>query len=92
MIFKSIRWRFQIWYGIILTGVLTAFGFTSYQLERGRQFRHIDGELQRWVNGLVGVLHQPQGRPRPPWERPFDRRPMRENQRPPDRPFAEGGP
>ena len=92
MIFKSIRWRFQIWYGIILIGVLTAFGFTSYQLERGRQFRHIDGELQRRVNGLIGVVHQPQGRPRLLEERPFDRPPLRENRRPIDRPFAEGGP
>ena len=36
MIFKSIKWRLQIWYGLILVVVLAGFGFTAYQLERGR--------------------------------------------------------
>jgi len=31
-IFKSIKWRLQIWYGLILVVVLTGFGFTAYQL------------------------------------------------------------
>ena len=34
-IFKSIKWRLQIWYGLILVVVLAGFGFTAYQLERG---------------------------------------------------------
>ena len=38
-IFKSIKWRLQLWYGLILVVVLAGFGFTSYQLERGRQVR-----------------------------------------------------
>ena len=33
-IFKSIKWRLQIWYGLILVAVLAGFGFTAYQLER----------------------------------------------------------
>ena len=51
-IFKSIKWRLQIWYGLILVVVLAGFGFTAYQLERNRQFRRIDDELHR----RVGVL------------------------------------
>ena len=61
MIFKSIRWRLQIWYGLILMVVLAGFGFTSYQLECGRQFRRIDEELQRRVGMLASVMRQPPG-------------------------------
>ena len=39
MISKSIKWRLQIWYGLILVVVLAGFGFTAYQLERGRHVR-----------------------------------------------------
>ena len=48
-IFKSIKWRLQIWYGLILVVVLAGFGFTAYQLERGRQLGRIDDELHRRV-------------------------------------------
>jgi len=59
MIFKSIKWRLQLWYGLILVVVLAGFGFTAYQLERGRQFRRIDDELHRRVGVLAGALHRP---------------------------------
>ena len=36
---NSIRWRLQIWYGLILVAVLAGFGATAYQLERGRVYR-----------------------------------------------------
>lgn len=88
MIFKSIRWRLQVWYGVILMAVLAGFGFTSFQLERGRQFRRIDEELQRRVGALANVIRQPPGRP---GERSLGRSSQRENQFPPDRPFG-GGP
>ena len=88
MIFKSIRWRLQIWYGLILMVVLAGFGFTSFQLERGRQFRRIDEELQRRVGTLANVFRQPPGRA--PEERPPGRPPRRENQLPPGRPSGDG--
>ena len=59
MFFKSIRWRLQIWYGLILVGVLAGFGFTAYHLQRGRQFRRVDDELQRRVGELSSTLRMP---------------------------------
>jgi two-component system OmpR family sensor kinase len=77
-LFKSIKWRLQIWYGLILVTVLAGFGFTAFQLERGRVFRRVDDELQRRVGALAQLLRQPprnrgpQGPEGPPGERPFD--------------------
>ena len=73
-IFKSIRWRLQLWYGLVLVVVLAGFGFTAYQLERGRQFRQIDDELMRRVGIIANALRPP---PRPPdaGRPPFDRPP-----------------
>ena len=79
MFINSIRWRLQIWYGAILLAVLAGFGFTSFQLERGRQFRRIDEELQRRVGALANVIRQPPGRERGPGERLLGRPPPREN-------------
>ena len=59
MIFNSIRGRLQLWYGLILVAVLVGFGVTAYQLERGRQMRRIDSELQRRVNLLASALRPP---------------------------------
>jgi len=64
-IFKSIKWRLQLWYGLILVLVLAGFGFTAYQLEWGRQMRRIDDELHRRVNLLAGALRPPPRRPAP---------------------------
>jgi heavy metal sensor kinase len=59
MIFKSIKWRLQLWYGLILVLVLVGFGVTAYQLERGRQMRQVDDELQHRFGVLADALHQP---------------------------------
>jgi len=58
-IFKSIKWRLQLWYGLILVLVLVGFGFTAYQLERGQIFRRIDDELNRRAEILAAALHRP---------------------------------
>lgn len=52
-ILNSMRWRLQLWYGALLLAVLCGFGFTAYQLERGRVLRQIDEELQRRLPILV---------------------------------------
>ena len=59
MIFNSIRWRLQIWYGLILLAVLAGFGATAYQLERGRVFKRVDDGLQQRIGALASVLHPP---------------------------------
>ncbi len=43
--YHSIRWRLQLWMGIILATVLTGFGLVVYQLERRETFSEIDGAL-----------------------------------------------
>jgi heavy metal sensor kinase len=76
MIPQSIKWRLQIWYGLILVVVLAGFGFTAYQLERNRQFRQIDGELHHRIGVLSNALHRqnPRGQNagRPPRGQDFD--------------------
>ncbi|HXE42867.1 MAG TPA: hypothetical protein VN516_07565, partial [Candidatus Baltobacteraceae bacterium] len=68
-IFNSIKWRLQIWYGLILVAVLVWFGFTAYVLEYGRRMQRVDDDLHRRFKILTDALHdsQPpfQNRPRP---------------------------
>ena len=91
-IFKSIKWRLQIWYGLILVVVLAGFGFTAYQLEYGRQMRRIDGELHLRFGMVANALREsnPPNRPRlgnpPEDQRPGDGLPPRRN--PPPRKFV----
>src|SRR5215813_11870261 len=101
MIFRSIRWRLQIWYGLMLLAVLAGFGFTAYRLERGRQFRELDEQLNRRTSVLMAALGSPLRRPGPPErdlrpgpdddlpEGPLDGPPGRF---PPDRPRGLPGP
>ena len=71
MIPKSIKWRLQIWYGLILVVVLAGFGVMAYQLERGRQIRRVDDELHRRFLVLIKVLRPgPPQLERPPQDRP----------------------
>jgi signal transduction histidine kinase len=72
-IFKSIKWRLQIWYGLILVVVLAGFGLTAYQLERNRQFRQVDDELHRRIGVLASALHRPPPRRQDAGQQPFDR-------------------
>ncbi len=83
-IFKSIKWRLQIWYGLILVVVLAGFGFTAYQLERGRQFRRIDDELHKRIGVIGNALHRPPMRGPNAGGQPFNR--------PPRGQFSEDGP
>jgi two-component system OmpR family sensor kinase len=74
-IFNSIKWRLQIWYGLILVIVLAGFGFTAYQLEIHRQFSRIDDELKRRFAVIADALHGTQQRRPPPDGLPPDQRP-----------------
>jgi two-component system OmpR family sensor kinase len=88
--FKSIKWRLQLWYGLILVLVLAGFGFTAYQLEWGRQMRRIDDELQRRSGVIAAALRPPpprgpgfDGQPFPLPGQPPDEAPPGQNPRPP---------
>ncbi len=82
MIFKSIRWRLQLWYGLLLVAVLAGFGITAYQFERGRVFQNLDEELQHRTAALITGL----GHAGPDGGDPFHDHPP-----PPDDPL-DGGP
>jgi hypothetical protein len=69
-ILKSIKWRLQLWYGLILVVVLAGFGITAYQLDRNRQFRQIDDELHRRIDFLTKGLHRPPPPARAEWKSP----------------------
>jgi signal transduction histidine kinase len=71
-LFKSIKWRLQIWYGLILVVVLAGFGFTAYQLERGRMLRKVDNDLNMRLHLITEAFHLPPHRPGfgPPPDRP----------------------
>ena len=58
MIFNSIRWRLQAWYGLILVAVLAGFGLTAYRVAHDNQLRRIDQDLEQHLMALM--------RPRPP--------------------------
>jgi heavy metal sensor kinase len=83
MNFKSIKWRLQLWYGLILVVVLVGFGVTAHELERNRIFHRVDDETHRRIGALAQQLHGPPHRPqqgRPPGDFPP----------PPE--FSDGGP
>jgi heavy metal sensor kinase len=61
MIFNSIRWRLQIWHGLILISVLTGFGLTAYHVARDNQLRRIDQDLDQHMMALLRPM--PPGRP-----------------------------
>jgi two-component system, OmpR family, sensor kinase len=72
---NSIRWRLQIWYGVILAVLLAGFGATAFQLMRGGTYRRVDDELQHRVGELSQLLRQPPRNRGPegrPGGRPFD--------------------
>ena len=47
MFTRSLRWRIQIWHGLLLVAVLAGFGWTSYRLARDSRQHRTDEELQR---------------------------------------------
>lgn len=88
-IFNSIRWRLQIWYGVILVALVAGFGITAYELERTHIFRRVDDELQPRAGFMVATLRQPvrnrrqDGRP-PADGMPADNGPPPNDDPPPD--------
>jgi two-component system, OmpR family, sensor kinase len=92
MFFNSIRWRLQLWHGLLLVFVLTGFGLTAYHFERGNRLRRIDQGLQHRVSVLANAMRRVSDPParfppvrermRPPERRPADEPPPRAMERP----------
>jgi two-component system OmpR family sensor kinase len=55
--FSSIRWRLQLWYGLLLVGVLVGFGVMAYRLESARLMRQVDDSLESLLPVLVASQH-----------------------------------
>jgi len=64
MVFHSIRWRLQLWHGLILLVVLAGFGFTAHRLQRANELRRVDQELQQRLGPAMEAMRRP-----PPGER-----------------------
>jgi two-component system, OmpR family, sensor kinase len=105
--FRSIRWRLQLWHGVMLALVLTGFGVTAWRLERATQFQRVDQELERHVGAIANAMRRDGGpadrpaqdpppqdrapRDQPPGTRPPQNRPPQD--RPPqDQPPRDGPP
>lgn len=75
MIFlHSIRWRLQLWHGLLLAFVLAGFGVTAARLHRADEWARIDRSLEERLASLPGGLRRDGGFP---GKRPFmDRGPM----------------
>jgi two-component system, OmpR family, sensor kinase len=52
---RSIRWRLQLWHGLLLALVLACFGFTAWRLQLGNQLRRTDEALQQRVSILTAI-------------------------------------
>lgn len=59
--FHSIRWRVQLWHGVILLLAVAAFCLTAHQLARNNQQRRIDRELfdaeRLLIRGIILALN-----------------------------------
>jgi signal transduction histidine kinase len=63
----SIRWRLQLWHGLLLLAVLAGFFATALRLQEAGILRTVDQDLTDRVGALVAALHPgPGGRPFPP--------------------------
>jgi two-component system, OmpR family, sensor kinase len=53
---KSIRWRLQFWYAVVLLAVVSGFAIYLYYEVRAARYREIDADLIVAVNHLDSVL------------------------------------
>jgi heavy metal sensor kinase len=58
--FKSLRWRLQVWHAFVLLIVLTSFGAIVYDLQWKTRLQQIDAELNRITNSML--QRRPPGR------------------------------
>lgn len=69
MLLRSIRWRLQVWYGVLFALLLGGFGFAEFQLERVRILRDTDAKLDELVDRMMKTLPAGEHAGRPPHPR-----------------------
>ena len=81
--FKSLRWRLQVWHAIVLLIVLTSFGGIVHSLHWQTRLQQVDAELDRTAGVVMSQLRRLL--PRPPGGRPGGgRRPRRADEANPE--------
>jgi two-component system, OmpR family, sensor kinase len=74
---NSIRWRIQLWHGLLLLAVLTGFGFTAYHFLQVNEKRQVEAQLRLkhyLIHDEITRLHDgPGGRQREEEEEFFAR-------------------
>ena len=63
---NSIRWRIQLWHGVLLLLVLGVFGVTAWRLQYNNELRILDGRLHLLLAELHVGLAQGGDTPPPP--------------------------
>jgi two-component system OmpR family sensor kinase len=58
MLFNSIRWRLQIWFGFLLLSLLIGFGIVVYRLERNHLIKDVDSQLDQRVSSIAFDLRR----------------------------------
>ena len=66
--FHSVRWRLQLWHGLLLVLALAGFGFTAWELQRENQLVRMDHELEQRMGIVEGAIRtdKPPADDRPP--------------------------
>lgn len=57
-VFRSIRWRLQLWYGALFAVILASLAVTAYEVEANARMDRIDAELERKMLVLNGVTRR----------------------------------
>jgi heavy metal sensor kinase len=55
---RTLRFRLTVWYGVVLTAVLGAFGVLVYQTTRHRMLQHQDEPLREMAAAVVHILNE----------------------------------
>ena len=76
--FKSLRWRLQVWHALVLLIVLISFGGLVHSLHWQTRLQQIDAELDRTAGVVMSQLRRLV--PRPAGFRPGGRRPRRNDE------------
>lgn len=66
--FRSIRWRLQLWYGVLLLLILAGFGLSAWHLQTTNQLGRVDQELEQRMGIVSDMIRAHNGPPpnRPP--------------------------